>query len=173
MVPTSSPTPEPLPEVLRSASQQSKHALSFLDTNGKDRSSSEEVSSDEEEVPEVPESESVYTSPFYSKNRFQALSSTPASKINAPDSHHPAVNSVSEGHIYVTPSICDICSKPHRAIANTFTGSSANRTWKQHEYWEDIEAFDPPKCLCLAENNCNCVHNERRNDVLPPHPDDV
>ena len=170
-VPVSSPTPEPSPEVLRSASHQSQHALSFLDTNGKDRQSSEEVSSDEEEVPEVPESESAYTSPFYNKNRFQALSSTPASKINAPDSHPPAVNSVSEGHIYVTPSICDICSKPHRKMVTTFTGSYPNR--KQHKYWDDIEAFEPPKCLCFEENNCNCVHNKRRNDLLPPKPVDI
>ena len=170
-VPASSPTPEPSPEVLRSASQQSQHALSFLDTNGKDRQSSEEVSSDEEEVPEIPESESAYTSPFFNKNRFQALSSP--TKINAPDSHQPVVTNVAEGHTYVAPSICDICIKPHRGIAITSTGSMGNGTWKQHEYWVDIETFDPPKCLCLAENNCNCIHNERRNDVLPPKPADA
>ena len=172
-VPASSPTPEPSPELLRSASQQSQHALSFLDTNRKDRQSSEEVSSDEEEIPEIPENESVYTSPFFNKNRFQALSSPPTSKINAPDNHQPVVTSVSEGHIYVAPSICDICSKPHRRVAYKSTGSMNNGTWKQHEYWEDIEAFEPPKCLCFVENNCNCVHNERRNDVLPPKPVDV
>ena len=165
--PISSPTPEHSPEVLRSASQQSQHALSFLDTNEKDQQSSEEVSSDEEEVPEIPESESAYTSPFFNKNRFQVLSSTTASKMNAPDSHQPAVTNDSEGHIYVTPSICDICSKPHRKMVTTFTGS------QQQEYWDDIEAFEPPKCLCFVENDCNCVHNKRRNDILPPKPVDV
>ena len=172
--PTISPTPdEPSPEIPRCASQQNRHNLSFLDTNRKDRQSSEDESSDEEVIPEITENESVYTSPFFNKNRFQALSSPPTSKINAPDNHQPVVTSVSEGHIYVAPSICDICSKPHRRVAYKSTGSMNNGTWKQHEYWEDIEAFEPPKCLCFVENNCNCVHNERRNDVLPPKPADV
>ena len=172
--PISSPTPEPSPEVLRSASQQSQHALSFLDTNGKDRQSSEEVSSDEEEVPEIPESESVYTSPFFNKNRFQALSSPSISRINAPDSHQPVVTSVAEGHIYVAPVICDNCIKPHkrRAIKTIYHGPLIKDS-EEIEYWEDIEAFKPPKCLCFVENDCNCVHNVRRNDVLPPKPVDV
>ena len=167
-VPVSSPTPEPSPDVLRSASHQSQHALSFLDTNGKDRQSSEEVSSDEEEVPEIPESESAYTSPFFNKNRFQALSSP--TKINAPDSHQPVVTSAAKRHIY--PPICDTCSKPHRVILEKITGSRSDGTWKKHEYWDDLEAFEPPKCLCFVEYDCNCVHSERRYDVLPPKPVD-
>ena len=171
-VPTSSPTPEPSPELLRSASQQSQHALSFLDTNRKDRQSSEEESSDEEEIPEIPENESVYTSPFFNKNRFQALSSPPISKTNAPDLHQPVVTSVSEGHIYVAPMICDNCIKPHKGLVTTFTGATSG-TMRKVEYWDDLKAFEPPKCLCFAENNCNCVHNEHRNDILPPEPVDV
>ena len=78
------------------------------------------------------------------------------------------------GHIYVAPVICDICIKPHKRRAVKYTGSIANiANRKEVEYWEDIEAFEPPKCLCFAENNCNSVHNERRNDVLPPKPVDV
>ena len=170
--PTSSPTlDEPSPEIPRRASQQNQHTLSFLDTNRKDRQSSEEESSDEEEIPEIPENESVYTSPFFNKNRFQALSSPPISKTNAPDLHQPVVTSVSEGHIYVAPMICDNCIKPHKGLVTTYTGASG--TMRKVEYWDDLKAFEPPKCLCFAENNCNCVHNERRNDVLPPKPADV
>ena len=170
--PTSSPTlDEPSPEIPRRASQQNQHTLSFLDTNRKDRQSSEEECSDEEEIPEIPENESVYTSPFFNKNRFQALSSPPISKTNAPDLHQPVVTSVSEGHIYVAPMICDNCIKPHKGLVTTYTGASG--TMRKVEYWDDLKAFEPPKCLCFAENNCNCVHNERRNDVLPPKPADV
>ena len=115
----------------------------------------------------------VHTRPFFNKNRVQALSSPQTSKIKAPDSHQPVVTSVAEGHTYVAPSICDICSKPHRKIAATSTGSSMKGTYKEHEYWDDIEAFTPPKCLCFVENDCNCVHNVRRNDILPPKPVDV
>ena len=172
-VPASSPTPEPSPELLRSASQQSQHALSFLDINRKDRQSSEEVSSDEEEIPEIPENESAYTSPFFNKNRFQALSSPPNSKINAPDSHQPVVTSVPEGHVYVAPMICENCIKPHKRLVSTYAGSSSKGTRREVEYWADQEAFIPYKCLCYAQNECNCVHNERRNEILQPKPDDA
>ena len=169
-VPTSSPTPvEPSPELPRCASQQNQHELSFLDTNRKDRQSSEDESSDEEAIPEIAENESVYTSPFFNKNRFQALSSPPTSKINAPDSHQPVVTSVPEGHVYVAPTICDICIKPHKRLAYTYIKSSNSRV----EYWDDQEAFIPYKCLCYAQNECNCVHSERRNEILQPKPDDV
>ena len=122
-VPTSSPTPvEPSPELPRCASKQNQHELSFLDINSKDRQPSDEESSDEMEIPEIPEKESVYTSPFFNKNRFQALSPKPTSEMNAPDSQQPVVTSVPEGH--TAQVICDNCEEPHERLSSRFLGST-------------------------------------------------
>ena len=107
-----------------------------------------------------PSGESVYTSPFFNKNRFQALSSPQISETDVPDIHQPIVTSVPQGHQYVP--ICDICVKPHKKLISRSAGS------KIVEYWVDIE---PIKCWCYEENGCNCIYNERRDDVLPPKPD--
>ena len=54
------------------------------------------------------------------------------------------------------------------------SGEYGEESYRKVEYWDDIVAFEPYKCLCYAENNTyNCIYNERRNDVLPPKPDDV
>ena len=83
------------------------------------------------------------------------------------------MTSVPEGHVLVAPRICDVCIKPHKRLVSTFTGSTIEGTRKDVEYWDDLEAFIPIKCLCYAQNECNCVHSERRNEILQPKPDDV
>ena len=153
---------EPSPEIPRCASQRGQHALSFLDPNERDKQSSDEECSDKETIPALQESESAYTSPFFDKNRFQALSSPQISETDVPDVHQPLVTSVPQGHQFVP--ICNICVKPHKKLISTKRGS------KLVEYWLDIE---PIKCWCYEENGCNCIYNERRDDVLPPKPDDL
>ena len=60
------------------------------------------------------ERESVYTSPFFNKQRFQALSSPPIAEINVSDGRHQARSSAPEIHVYIPMMICDNCSKPHK-----------------------------------------------------------
>ena len=175
--PTISPTADSAqgvsPEIPRCVSQQSQHTLSFLDANERDQPPSDEECSDEMTIPEIQESGSIYISPFFNKNRFQELSSPPVSEIDVPDDHQTVPTISPKGHQYAM--ICNICIKPHKKLVSKYAGSSSEGTWRKVEYWDDIDA--PPcvkyKCLCYAENECNCVHNERRNEILPPKPDDA
>ena len=161
------------PEIPRCASQQSQHALSFLDTDERDKQSSDKECSDEEIIPEMQESEIAYTSPFFNKNRFQALSSSPISETEVSVGHHPVRSSAPEGHVYIPIMICDNCSKPHKTRKSTTVLRDGNK--KVVEYWSEIDAFNSHDCLCGELNVCDCIYNERRNeyDDLPPKPDDA
>ena len=101
-------------------------------------------------------------SPFFDIKRFQALSSPQISETDVADVHQPVLTRVPQGHQHVPSMICDICVKPHKRLNYKYAGS------KNVEYLEDMDAFEPIKCLCY-----NCIYNERRDDVLPPKPDDL
>ena len=45
--------------------------------------------------------------------------------------------------------------------------------WRIIEFGEDIDAFFSSKCVCYVDNECNYVHNERRNETLSHRPLDL
>ena len=117
---------EPSPEIPRCASQQSQHALSFLDPNERDKQSSDEEGSDEETIPGLQESESIYTSPFFNKNRFQALSSPQISENKVSGGHHLILSSVPDGHVLT------IVCNPLTIVPGLIRNESGN-TWARRE----------------------------------------
>ena len=163
--------PEASPEIPRCAAQQSQHALSFIDPNERKEQSSEHECSDDEIIPNIQQSESVYTSPFFNKNRFQALSSPQISDTEDSVSHQPSLPNVPKGHVFVPTMVCDNCSKPHKVLDSTSVLRDGVR--KKVNYWSDIDAFDPHRCLCGELYLCNCIYNKPRSDVLPSKPDDL
>ena len=64
---------------------------------------------------------------------------------------------------HIHPMVCDNFSKPLKRLDSTMV-LVREGTWKIVEYLEDMNAFDRYKCQCFAfaENECNCVYNERR-----------
>ena len=96
--------------------------------------------------PDMQESESVYTSTCFNKNRFQALSSPPSSEINAPDDYQN-----------IPPIVCSNCIKPHKRRVTTWTASRVDGTKREVKYWEDMDACDPYLDKCICQFHCDHV----------------
>ena len=177
--PTNSPAmesvraaPEASPEIPRSAAQQNQHALSFLDPNKSDKQSSDEECSDEDIIPEMQESENAYTSPFFNKNRFQALSSPQIPENEVSGGHQPILSSVPDGHIHIDTKVCDFCTRPHKQRLSKYMKNEKTGKLEIVHYWADLVAYEPPECICYYENYCNCT-GEHNDDTLPQKPEGV